>query len=140
MSISTTPVARYTSTEPILTTSGGEAQAQLARMKARLIARYKLEAVPGRPEELAQPGTDRRVSLGYGCKTIRVRGMVGRNWIDELTHDFQIIEGWSNALYSMLDGHFGYGRTEADQPKSLIWNHPNTGEPLTDVNTGLGDR
>jgi hypothetical protein len=81
-------------------------QVQMGRMRARLIARYQLAAVPGRPEELIKPGTDLGVSLGYGCKTIRVRGMVGRCWLARLTADFQLGEGWGNDLYRLLDAHF----------------------------------
>jgi hypothetical protein len=146
MSATTTKIDRYTSNEPILTTSGGDAQNQLARMKARAVARYNLEAIPGRPEELRQPGTDKGVSFGYGCKTIRVRAMTGRNWLDHLTHDFQVSEGWGNVLYALLDGHFGFKPAPTPavidrrkEPKSLVFNHPNTGEPLGDAQVGFGD-
>lgn len=92
-------------------------QSQLARMKARVTARYKLAAVPGRPEELRQPGTDKGVSFGYGCKTVRVRAMVGRVWLDDLTHDYQLVEGWGNDLYRQLDQHFGF--LDGKAPRSL---------------------
>lgn len=108
MSLATTKVDRYTSTEPLPTTSGGMGQQQLARMVARMVARYRLEAVPGRPEELRQPGTNRGVSVGFGCKTIRVRGMIGRDWTDESTRDFQVAEGWTKDLFALLDPWFGY--------------------------------
>ena len=45
------------------------------------------------------------ISFGYGCKTIRVRTMVGRTWTDRV--DFQIKEGWGAELYAFLDRHFG---------------------------------
>jgi hypothetical protein len=84
-------------------------------MKARIIARYKLAAVPGRPEELVTPLKSGRrqlgVSMGYGCKTIRVRTMVGREWLDYI--DFQIKEGWGSELYGFLDVHFGPPRPMA---------------------------
>lgn len=86
-------------------TSGSDVQSQLARMKARLVARYRLAAVPGRPEELIRPWSSQAVSLGYGCKTIRVRTMVGREWIDH--RDFQIREGWQIELDELGDKHFG---------------------------------
>ena len=89
-------------------TTGADAQRQLARMKARAVARYNLVAVPGRPEELARPGTDKAVSFGYGCKTIRVRPMTGRVWDDDNTVDYQIAEGWSATLYGQLDRHFDF--------------------------------
>jgi hypothetical protein len=86
-------------------TTGSDAQTQLARMKARLVARYRLSAVAGRPEELVRPGTSRGVSLGYGCKTIRVRLMLGRVWAGSV--DFQIHEGWQTKLDELVDEWFG---------------------------------
>ena len=65
--------ARYASIDPLPMTTGSDVQRQLASMRARLVARYKLVAVSGRPEELEQTSTGKRVSLGYGCKTVRVR-------------------------------------------------------------------
>ena len=99
MSADTTPVDRLPAT------SGSDAQQQLARMKARAIARYKLVAVPGRAEEYVQQETRLGVSFGYGCRTIRVRKMQGRTWVDHV--DFQIEEGWSNEMYTFLDSWFG---------------------------------
>lgn len=87
-------------------TTGSDVQRQMAMMRARLIARYKLVAVPDRAEELRMPHTDRRVSLGYATKTIRVRRQTGTHWDDHI--DFQIGEGWSNELYASLDSHFGF--------------------------------
>lgn len=84
-------------------------QRQMALMKARAIARYKLTAVPGRPEELIRPegdGLSVGVSFGYGCRSIRVRKMHGRTWTDHL--DFQIEEGWTPVLCHFLDAHFGF--------------------------------
>jgi hypothetical protein len=98
----------YASLDRLPAPTGSAAQQQLARMQARMVARYRLVAVPGRPEELVQPGTGLGVSIGYGCKTIRVRGMAGREWAESLTHDFQIAEGWGNTLYALLDHHFGF--------------------------------
>lgn len=86
--------------------TGGEAQRQMARFRSRIVARYKLVAVPGRPEELRQPTTDLRVSLGYACKTIRVRTQQGRTWLD--WRDYRIAEGQYKALYDQLDPHFGF--------------------------------
>jgi len=53
----------------------------IARLKAAVTARYKLTAVPGRPEELRLPNSDRGVSIQYGTYQIRVRLMDGRKWI-----------------------------------------------------------
>lgn len=87
--------------------TGAEAQHQFNVMWARLIARYRLREVPGRPEELAQIGSpELGVSLGYGCKTIRVRQMVGRKWVAHV--DFQIGTGWGAELYAFLDSHFRF--------------------------------
>lgn len=91
---------------------GQSAQAQMALMQARMIARYKLTAVPGRSEELVAPsgpdtdGLSVGVSIGYGCQSIRVRKMRGRTWIDHM--DFPIREGWTVDLCSYLDTHFGF--------------------------------
>lgn len=101
--------------EPLPTTTGADMQAQFGRMKARLVARYKLVAVPGRPEELVRPVTSegvarRGVSIGYGCRCVRVRLMAGREWVR--SEDFQIEitgnQAWKNRLYSMCDTYFGY--------------------------------
>ncbi len=110
MSATTTKVGRYSTTDRLPASTGSEAQAQFGRMMARLVARYGLVAVTGRPEELVLPGTSqgrtRGVSLGYGCRTIRVRLMSGRDWVR--TEDFQIEEGWQRDLYAMCDTYFGY--------------------------------
>jgi hypothetical protein len=79
-------------------------QRQMARMRAWIVAYYKLTAVPGRPEELVLPGTDLGVSLGYGCRTIRVRTMKGRTWSD--WHDYQLGPGWLGELAGQLTRHF----------------------------------
>lgn len=100
-------------------TTGADAYRQMSVMRARLIARYKLVEVPGRPEELRNAGRVLGVSLGYGCKTIRVRAMLGREWIDELTHDFQIREGWGADLYALLDRHFGFVSPMVVTPKPI---------------------
>lgn len=90
---------------PMSSPSGSDAQRVIAMIRARLTARYKLTAVPGRPEELSTGGlTDRRVSLGYGCKTIRIRRQQGREWIDRI--DIQIKEDWHAEVYTFLDPHF----------------------------------
>lgn len=96
-------LAIETDRRPVAT--GSQVQEQFARMMARVVARYKLTVVPGRSEELVRTGTTLGVSFGYGCKTIRVRTMIGRKWVDWV--DFQIGEGWSNELYAFLDVHFG---------------------------------
>lgn len=86
---------------------GSQAQRQIAQMRARAIARYLLVAVPGRPEELSQPGTDKRISVGYGCGQIRVRTQQGRTWLD--WQDYRIV------------GHEGASRVGDDSPHVLVY-------------------
>jgi len=112
MSITTTPVGKYTDDTPIPAVSGADAAEQIAAMRSRIKTRYRLTEVPGRPEELRQSAgvpslhPDLRVSLGYGCHTIRVRTQVGHRWL--AAADFQIEEGWAARLYALLDPHFGF--------------------------------
>lgn len=87
-------------------TTGSDVQRQFGRMMARLVARYGLTAVSGRPEELIRPRTSRGVSLGYGCKTIRVRRMEGRRWVD--WQDYQIKDDWQNNLDDQCDDWFDW--------------------------------
>ncbi len=79
-------------------------QRQIAQMRAWATAQFKLTAVPGRPEELVLPGTELGVSFGYGCRTIRVRTMTGRDWTDRL--DYQLKPNWLPALAGQLTRHF----------------------------------
>lgn len=135
MSITTTPVGRYSTNEAVPATTGSDMQEQFARMKARLVARYRLAAVPGRPEELVSPATPegdlvRGVSLGYGCRTIRVRLMAGRDWIR--TEDFQISEGWQTRLYDMCDTYFNYGGPDTVARAVRSATQP---EPILSMNT-----
>lgn len=88
------------------TCTGADVQRMTAAIHARLVARYRLVAVPGRPEELADPKNDRRVSLGYGCRTIRVRIQQGRTWINRI--DLQIGDGWHSEVFDFCDPHFEY--------------------------------
>lgn len=81
---------------------------QINMLRAHLIGRYRLDHVPGRPEELRQPGTTHGVSVQYGCKQIRVRLMDGRQWVETL--DLQL-DGTHTArvrrVVSILDPWFG---------------------------------
>jgi hypothetical protein len=117
-----TTEARYASIEPLPLTTGSNVQRQMGSMRARLVARYKLVAVPGRPEELEQTRTGKRVSLGYGCKTVRVRKQAGREWLDRI--DLQIAEGWHAEVYAFLDAHFEYRiptlPTMEDQRRNIV--------------------
>lgn len=85
--------------------TGSDAQRTIASIHARLVARYRLSAVPGRPEELADQN-DRRVSLAYASRSIRIRKQQGRTWLDHI--DLVINEGWHAEVYRFLDGHFGF--------------------------------
>lgn len=107
----TTPTEiKYASIEPLQRDNPSTPQEQVGRLMARLVARYRLAAVPGRPEELVLPGTHQAVSVGYGCRTIRVRQMVGRVWVDHVDLQLNSVAELG-PVYALLDGHFGY-----DQP------------------------
>lgn len=89
--------------------SGSDCQVQMAKMRARLIARYRLVEVPGRPEELEHTQTGKRVSLGLASKSVRVRAQQGRMWLAWI--DVQVYgegEGWQDRTLAFLDEHFGY--------------------------------
>lgn len=104
---------RYASLDRLPGVTGSSVQRQMATLKARLIARYKLEAIPGRPDELlwripaaALPEDDptRTISIGYGCGTIRIRrhGVSRpRTWEDWI--DVQPNDGWHGVVFSYLD-------------------------------------
>ena len=88
-------------------TTGAQAQAQIAQMRAHMIARYRLTNVTGKPEEMVSSADPNRgASLGYGCRTIRVRLMAGREWLR--ADDFQIRTDWHAALHAMCDTYFHY--------------------------------
>lgn len=87
----------------------------IAQIRAIFTSRYRLAAVPGRPEELratnktgrVAAGHDHRVSIQYGCQTVRIRLMVGRRW----THvvDIQLGDpGWRLKILPEADVHFGF--------------------------------
>lgn len=87
---------------------GVRVQAILGSLRARLIARYQLVLVPGRPEELLHRGSGAIVSTGYGCGTIRVRqhgGANNRTWQSHI--DLQIRDGWHAEVFGYLDPFFG---------------------------------
>lgn len=83
-------------------------QALIARMRAGAVARYRLVAVPGRPEELAQPGTDKRVSIVYGgLGSVRVRRQNGREWREHMEIKVEDSPDMAAELLRFLDPHFG---------------------------------
>lgn len=115
MSTLATRVGLYSDNSPLPGVTGSGIQRQMASLKARLIARYKLHSVPGRPEELTgnllgvETALDRVVSLGYASKTIRIRkhgGESNRTWVDYI--DVQLNAGWHDEVYAFLDSFFGY--------------------------------
>jgi hypothetical protein len=108
-------IATYGNLDRLPGSTGSDVQRQMASLKTRLIARYKLHTTPGRPEELTgnllgiDSALNKTVSLGYGCKTIRIRkhgGPTNRTWDD--TIDIQLNAGWHDEVYSFLDSFFGY--------------------------------
>lgn len=80
----------------------------ISRLRARLIARYRLVAVPGRPEELEQRRSGRRVSVVYGGHgSIRVRKQDGRVWTGRIDQNTGTLDlGRYGEVYDMLDPHF----------------------------------
>lgn len=112
----------YSSDERLPQTTGSDVQRVMSTLRARLVARYRLSAVPGRPEELTQasaPG--RTISLGYGCKTVRIRkhgGPTGRDWADHL--DIQIREGWHAEVYAFLDQFMGFDPRKSPAASSIV--------------------
>jgi hypothetical protein len=79
----------------------------IARLKANCIARYKLANVPGRPEELRQPGTNHAVSIQYGAFQIRIRLMDGRTWVRSVDYQVERFPAWLPELFDILDPWFG---------------------------------
>lgn len=96
---------------PMVRVVGLHAAKQINHMRLFTWSRYRLESVPGRPEEMAQPGTGRRVSFAYGCRTVRVRWQQERTWLGHV--DFQIVPDWMDSgqvaeLRDLLDRHFHF--------------------------------
>jgi hypothetical protein len=116
--------ARYADLTQLPGVTGSAVQRQMATLKARLIARYRLHTVPGRPEELVfnvptqgLPQPQRVVSLAYGCGGIRIRkhgGTNNRDWVSVL--DLQPRDGWHAEVYHYLDEFFGVGNAPGRRP------------------------
>lgn len=98
----------------------------MAITRARCIARYRMQSVPGRPEELqrvappvsAIPRSGQPVgvqailprTISFGCRMgeIRIRKHGGHNdraWIDHV--DIRIQDGWLQQVYEFLDDWMG---------------------------------
>lgn len=90
------------------TITGSDVQRMVAAIRARLVARYRLVAVPGRSEELEDPRNGKRVSLGYGSRTIRIRRQQGRMWLDCRDLQIRVDSGWHAEVFAYLDPHFEY--------------------------------
>lgn len=105
--------------------------------RARLVARYRMRTIPGKPEELetyasfpAVPGTGimhRVVSLAYSGGEMRIRkhgGLRNRDWIE--VRDFRLQDGWLGEVYDFLDSFLGYvatSRTDRPTP-ATAFPHP----------------
>lgn len=93
--------------------------------RARLIARYRMHTIAGRPEELetnqvfvvtAGTGEDRLfseqrrvVSFAFSGGEMRIRkhgGPDNRDWIE--VRDFQLRDGWLSEVYDFLDTWMRY--------------------------------
>lgn len=84
----------------------------IARLKAQMIARYGLANVPGRAEELRQPGTTLGVSVQYGCQQIRIRLMDDRKWVS--VFDLQVAapdQQVRQRVFAVLDAWFSVEKT-----------------------------
>lgn len=93
-------------------------QEQIARMRAQLTARYRLRDVPGRPEELAQRATDKRVSLAYAHQSVRVRLQQGTRWTNRVDFPVRDGDGWKSGLFELTDPHFApTGTPHASPPR-----------------------
>lgn len=78
--------------------------------RARLVARYRMHTLAGRPEELETNGSPKMVvSLAYSGGEMRIRkhgGNGNREWIE--TRDFRLRDGWLSEVYEFLDPWIGY--------------------------------
>lgn len=77
--------------------------------RARLIARYHMKAIPGRPEELVTHTGLNVISFGYAGGEMRIRkhgGPTNRDWVE--TRDFRLRDGWLSEVYDFLDEWMGY--------------------------------
>ena len=78
--------------------------------RARLIARYRMHTIPGKPEELTtNHSPERTVSLAFSGGEMRIRkhgGERNRDWIE--VRDFRLRDGWLSEVYDFLDSWLGY--------------------------------
>jgi hypothetical protein len=78
--------------------------------KARCIARYRMKAIPGRPEELVGIHFPQKtISFAYSGGELRIRkhgGERDRDWIE--VRDFRLRDGWLSEVYDFLDDWLGY--------------------------------
>jgi hypothetical protein len=78
--------------------------------RARLIARYRMHTIPGRPEELETNAEPKCVvSFAFSGGEMRIRkhgGLTNREWVD--SRDFRLRDGWLSEVYEYLDSFLGY--------------------------------
>lgn len=83
--------------------------------RARLVARYRMHTIPGRPEELETNAEPKCVvSFGYSGGTMCIRkhgGLTNREWVD--SRDFRLRDGWLDEVYEYLDSFLGLPRAVA---------------------------
>jgi hypothetical protein len=108
----------------------------IAVTRARLIARYRMHSIPGRPEELETNGElngrKRVISIAYAGGEMRIRmhdGPTNRIWAH--TRDFRLRDGWLSDVYHYLDTFLGY------VSPANVQIHPRSG--ITINMTELGD-
>lgn len=101
-----------TTTEPAIKPDGkaDDPSRFIAVTRARLVARYRMHTIPGKPEELETNGSPKRVvSIAYSGGEMRIRkhgGHRNRDWIE--TRDFRLRDGWLSEVYDYLDDWLGF--------------------------------
>lgn len=96
-----------------------EPQRIIIILKARAIERHNLEPRTGRLEELQVKGNPRLgMSVSYGCRSIRVRFMQGRQWVSFFDLPAKEIDQGHLALFDeKCSAHFGsVGRVQTAVP------------------------
>lgn len=110
--------------------TGDSPQRFLAVTRAKLVARYRMHSVPGRPEELVTNDSfEKTISFAFAGGEMRIRQHGGdnqREWVDH--RDFRLRDHWLLEVFDYLDPFFGY--IDPKNIKAPGFNHPNTGFPL----------
>ena len=79
----------------------------IEQLREFLTGAYGLRPLPGKPEEFKLPGTTHGVSIGYGCGTVRVRLMDGRQWLANFDRPVGVLG--LDELAEILDAFFEAG-------------------------------